>query len=63
MLQVIKSKTMLFSFLLALFGLIEQNTGVFIEVIGPDNFGLFTVGISFVVAILRVLTKESLGEK
>jgi hypothetical protein len=63
MLQVVKSKTMVFSFLLALFGLIEQNTKLFIEIIGPDNFGLFTVGVSFIVAILRVATKEALSEK
>jgi hypothetical protein len=63
MLQVVKSKTMVFSFLLALFGLIEQNTKLFIEIIGPDNFGLFTVGVSFIVAILRVATNEALSEK
>lgn len=59
----LKSKTMWFAALVALSGLVEQNTGLLRDSLGADNFGLLMAGIGLVTAILRKVTKEPLDWK
>lgn len=61
--QILKSKTMLFALLLAVLGVIQTSLGVFTAYLTPQAAGIITVIIGIAVAILRVLTTQSLGEK
>ena len=59
--QTIKSKTMLFSFLLAALSLVQGNLQVFnLDATGQMYVGL---AVSVAVAVLRVLTTTALSEK
>jgi len=58
-----KSKTLWFAFALAMFGVVEAQVGIFQQFIGEKYFGLFTLGVSLVVAWLRFLTTQPLSEK
>jgi len=58
-----KSKTLWFALALAIFGVIEMNVKVFSAYIGPELFGLFSILVSVIVAVLRVLTTTPLSEK
>lgn len=61
--QILKSKTMLFSLALAVLGTLQASMDVFTPYLTPQAMGLVTMIIGVVVAILRVLTTQSLGEK
>ena len=61
--NILKSKTMLFSLLLAVLGTVEQNTTMVTSIVGPENTGLAMLGISVIVAILRIVTTEPLSAK
>lgn len=61
--NILKSKTMLFSLLLAVLGTVEQNTAMVTSIVGPENTGLAMLGISVIVAILRIVTTEPLSAK
>ena len=61
--QIFKSKTMWFAFALAIFGVIEMNVKYFSNYFTPEFFGAFSIVISIIVAILRVLTTTPLSEK
>lgn len=61
--RLLKSKTLLFAFALAMFGVVESQVGVFQSYIGEKYFGLFTLGVSLVVAWLRFLTTLPVSEK
>ncbi len=61
--KLIKSRTLLFAFALAMFGVVESQVGVFQKYIGEEHFGLFTLGVSLVVAWLRFLTTTAVDEK
>lgn len=58
-----KSRTMIFAFALAMFGVVETQVGVFQKYIGEEHFGLFTLGVSLIVAWLRFLTTTAIDEK
>jgi len=51
-----------FSYLLAAFGVIEQNLPMVKEQIG-DSYGLVFMGVGVVVAVLRKVTTQPLNEK
>ena len=59
----VKSKTLWFALALAIFGVLEMNVKVFQTYLSPDFFGIFTILISVIVAILRVITTLPLSEK
>ena len=61
--QVFKSKTILFALLLAVLGVLEINIKVFSQYMTPELFGWFSISISVIVAVLRVLTTVPLSEK
>jgi hypothetical protein len=61
--QIFKSKTILFALLLAVLGVIEINIKVFSQYMTPELFGWFSISISVIVAVLRVLTTVPLNEK
>lgn len=60
---MLKSKTLWFAFILAMFGVVESQVGVFQQFIGEKYFGLFTLGVSMVVAWLRFITTQPLADK
>ena len=61
--QIFKSKTMVFSILLAMAGAFQATMGVFSPYMTPEAYGLFTVAVAGVVAILRILTTMPLEDK
>lgn len=61
--KALKSKTIWFSIILAIFGVLEASTQYFQDFIQPQYFGFFVVGIGMITAILRVVTTLPLDEK
>lgn len=61
--HIIKSKTMLFALALAVFGVIEINIKLFANYLSPEFFGIFSIAISIIVAVLRVFTTMPLDKK
>ena len=61
--QIFKSKTMLFAMALAIFGVVEMNLNLFAGSLTPQLFGAFSIAISLIVAVLRVLTTLPLDKK
>ena len=61
--KAFKSKTIWFALALAVFGVIEMNVKYFSNYITPEFFGMFSILISVIVAVLRVLTTTPLSEK
>ena len=61
--NILKSKTILFSLLLAVLGAVEQNTAMVTSLVGPQNTGLAMLVISVIVAALRATTTEPLSAK
>jgi hypothetical protein len=63
----LKSRTMLFALALAVFGVLEVSMGalqaLLVPLMGESAFGLFTVGVSIAVAVLRVITTQPLNSK
>ena len=60
---IFKSKTMMFALALAIFGVLEMNLKVFAPHLTPEFFGAFSILISMIVAILRVVTTLPLDKK
>ena len=60
---MIKSKTMWFAAILAGLGAVQASMDVFSTVLTPQIYGFFTMGVGVAVAVLRVITTTSLGEK
>ena len=58
-----KSKTLWFALALAVFGVLEMNIKFFSNYLTPETFGLFSIAISIIVAILRIATTLPLNEK
>jgi hypothetical protein len=58
-----KSKTLWFALALAVFGVLEMNVKFFSNYLTPEIFGLFSIAISIIVAILRIVTTLPLNEK
>jgi hypothetical protein len=61
--HVMKSKTMMFALALAIFGVLEMNLNLFASSLTPQLFGAFSIAISLIVAVLRVLTTLPLDKK
>lgn len=61
--HALKSKTLWFALALAIFGVVEMNVKYFSNYLTPEIFGLFSILISVIVAVLRVLTTTPLSEK
>ena len=59
----LKSKTILFSLLLAVVGAIQAAMGVFSDILTPQAYGLLTMLIGAIVAGLRYLTTVPLDHK
>jgi len=59
---MIKSKTINFAVLLAIFGAVQQYLPLVQDQL-KDKYGFITIGIAVIVAILRVVTKKPLSEK
>ena len=60
---IFKSKTLMFALALAIFGVLEMNLKVFAPHLTPAFFGAFSILISMIVAILRVVTTLPLDKK
>lgn len=61
--NALKSKTIWFSILLAVLGVVEANVGVLQQYMTPQTFGIFSIVVGVIVAVLRVLTTVPLSEK
>lgn len=61
--RILKSKTIIFSLLLAICGAVEGSTGFLQSVLAPEQFGWVMLCIATITAILRVLTTQSLRDK
>ena len=57
-----RSKTLLFSVALAVLGVLEQSKGV-LEPILKEYAGLAFIAIAVLIAVLRILTTQSLADK
>ena len=60
---IFKSKTLMFALILAVFGVVEMNVKVFSVYMTPQMFGFFSIGISVIVAVLRIVTTLPLDKK
>lgn len=60
---MLKSKTLAFSVLLAVLGVVEQSGGLVTQIVGASNVGAVMLAISIAVAVLRIYTTQSLSEK
>ncbi len=61
--KVQKSKTMWFSLALVIFGALFDNFSYVQNSIDPKYYGLCFIGIGVIVAVLRFITTQPLGEK
>lgn len=61
--QMLKSKTMIFALLLAVLGVLQTSMEVFTPYISSQTAGMLTVIIGCAVAVLRVVTTTSIGDK
>lgn len=61
--KILKSKTMMFSLLLVVFGVIETNLPLFQSLVPPQYWGLLVSGIGIVTAVLRFVTTTSIADK
>ena len=59
----LKSKTLWFSVLIAVGGILEQSQSVVSQLVGPANTGWVMLGISVGVAVLRIITTQPINQK
>lgn len=59
----LRSKTILFAVLLAAFGAAYDSLPIIKAFVTPQVFGVATFIVGIVIAILRVLTTQSLADK
>lgn len=59
----LKSKTILFSILLTFLGAIQASLQLFNSVLSPMAYGLITMVIGAIVAVLRYITTIPLDKK
>lgn len=59
----IKSKTIGFSSLLVVFGLLESNLHFAQSFLSPEDFGLAVAIIGGITGVLRALTNKDLADK
>lgn len=60
--KLLKSKTINFALLLAMFGAAEQNLPLVQDALG-DKYGWVMMAVAAIVAVLRVVTTKPLSEK
>ena len=58
-----KSRTMWFSFLLVVLGVVYDNFSYIQDIIDPRYYGVSYIAIGVVVAILRFITVQPLEDK
>lgn len=58
-----KSKTLWFALILAVLGVIQTMTSAFEPFMSAKVYGLFTVVVAVVVAVLRILTTQAVTDK
>lgn len=63
LLGALKSKTMLFSCMLMIFGTVLDNAAYLQSFMTPHDYNIAFVGVSLVVATLRWITSQPLEEK
>lgn len=63
LLSALKSKTIWFSILLAVFGVVEANLQLFAQFLPAEAVGIFSLVVGLIVAILRVVTTLPLSQK
>lgn len=63
MTRMARSKTLLFSMLLAILGVLQASLDVFTPYLTPQAMGFVTLAIGIAVAVLRVITTQSLSDK
>ena len=61
--KAIKSKTIIFSFLVTIFGVIQTYMPYFIDKLGKETYGIIMIVIGIVIAGLRAVTDKPLSEK
>ena len=61
--NILKSKTLWLSVLIAISGVLEQSATLITQIVGQGNIGIVMMVISIAVAVLRVLTTAPLSEK
>ena len=61
--NVLKSKTILFSIVVAVLGVLEQSQAALSAAFGPENSGLIMICISVITVGLRIITTMPLSEK
>lgn len=59
----LKSKTIWFSVLIAVGGILEQSQSVVTQFVGPANTGWVMLVISVGVAVLRIITTQPINQK
>jgi hypothetical protein len=62
-LSIIKSKTIVFSVILAVLGTIESQVGVLQPYMTKEVFGIISLTVASIIAVLRVITTTPLSEK
>lgn len=62
-LKFLKSRTIIFSMILAAFGVLEMNMKVLVNYVPEDLYGLLVLGVSMIVAVLRVITTVPIDQK
>ncbi len=60
---MLKSKTLWFALMLAVFGVLQVNTEAFKHLMTPEVYGYFVTIIGIIVAMLRVVTTMPLKDK
>ena len=58
-----KSKTMVLSFLITIFGVLSDNLTYLQGMIKPEWYGLFAMGIGITMGILRWVTNKPIEDK
>ena len=61
--KALKSKTIWFSLLLAVFGALQAGWGLIDDYLSPKAAGFGALAIAVLVAVLRVLTTKPLEDK
>lgn len=61
--QIFRSKTMMFSLLLAILSSLQASVGLFTPYLTPQQMGMVGLLISTIVALLRVVTTQPLADK
>lgn len=59
----LKSRSIQFALALAVMGVLESQLGLLAPYMTKEFFGLFSIGVSIAVAVLRVITTVPLSEK